>query len=185
MKHIENNFKKLMGNIIPKDELEILKQLLLELKSYQAVECIYLIPTYEEVEYGREPFDYFYKQLYVIANKEKLSEEECSQLQLSINKAYFSLKEKGYFFVDEYRFIIIKKFKEFFWKSLVSSYIIFDRNGKYEKLQDELKNKVEPFGPILEYSQIGTLSEIENIDELNDEPQKNIKTTTLTRSLKK
>ena len=172
MKHIEENFKKIMGNKIPQDELEILKQLLLELKSYHGVECIYLVPTYEDIEYGREPFGYFYKQLYVIVNKEKLSEEECKQLQLCVNKAYFPLKKKGYFFVDEYRFHRIENFGEFYWDSLVSSYIIFDRNGTYERLQDELKTKVEPYKPISQYYDIGSLAEIENIDELEKEPDK-------------
>lgn len=172
MKHIEENFKNIMGNKIPKDELEILKQLLLELKSFQAVECIYLVPTYEEIEFGRESFDYFYKRLYVILNKERLSEEEYKKLQYCMNKAYFSLYDKGYFFANEYSISSIENFDEFYWSSLVSSYIIFDRNGIYGKLQDELKTKVEPFKPSSQYNDIGSLAEIENIDELHSEQVK-------------
>lgn len=158
-----------MGNIIPQNELEILKKLLLELKSYEAVKCIYLVPTYETIEYGREPFDYFYKRLYIVVNKERLSDEESKQLDICLNKAYFSLNEKGYFFVNEYSFNRIESFDKYYWDSLVSSYIIFDRNGIYERLQDELKDKIESYKPISQYSDVGSLAEIENIDELQNE----------------
>lgn len=169
MKHIEKNFKKIMGNKIPQDELKILNQLLLELENYPAVDCIYLVPTYDEIEYGRESFDYFYKRLYVIVNKEKLSEEEYKEIQFCINKAYFLLNEMGYYFVNEYELLYIENFDEFYWSSLVSSYIIFDRNEIYGKLQDELKTKVEPFKSNSQYYDIGSLAEIENIDELQNE----------------
>lgn len=170
--YIKENFKKIMGNIIPDKELDILKPLLSNLKNNQAVKCIYLVPIYNEKEFGREPFEYFYKKFYIIVNKEKITAEEYEQMIICINKARFSLKEKGYFFVDEYRFHRIENFGEFYWDSLVSSYIIFDRNGTYERLQDELKSKVEPYKPISQYCDIGSLAEIENIDELEKEPDK-------------
>ena len=179
MKYIEENFKKIMGNQIPKDELEILKPFLSELKNNQAIECIYLVPTYKKIEYGREPFDYFRKRFYIIVNNEKTASEEYEQIQRCIHKARFSLKKKGYFFVDKYEFYCIKEFDKFYWTSLVSSYIIFDRNGTYEKLQDELKTKVEPYKPRSEYYEYGSLAEIENIDELENEP---IKRKTLNRN---
>ena len=150
-----------MGNSIPKYELEILKLFLLELKNNQAVECVYLVPTFRKIEYGRESFDYFFKEFYIIARKGTIQFE---QLQKSVNKTRFSLKEEGYFFVDEYDFHNIENFDKWDWKSLVSSYIIFDRNGCYERLQDELKTKIKPYNTLL--------VEIENIDELNAEPIK-------------
>lgn len=179
MKHIEENFKKIMGNQIPKDELDILKPFLSELKNNQAVDCIYLVPTYEEIEYGREPFVYFRKRFYIIVNKEKAIPSVCEQIQMCINKAKYSLNEKGYFFVDEYEFSRVAEFDKFYWGSLVSSYIIFDRNGTYEKLQDEFKTKVEPYKPISQYYEYGSLAEIENIDELDNEA---VKRKTLNRN---
>ena len=170
--YIKENFKKIMGNIIPDKELDILKPLLSNLKNNQAVKCIYLVPIYNEKEFGREPFEYFYKKFYIRVNKEKITAEEYEQMIICINKARFSLKEKGYFFIDAYQFNIIEKFNEWYWRSLVSSYIIFDRNGTYEKLQDELKTQVEPYKAISQYYLYGLPAEIENIDELNDEPVK-------------
>lgn len=168
MKHIEQNFKKIMGCEFLEEELQILKPFLAELKNFKAIECIFLVPTYKEIEYAREPFEYLYKEFYVIFNKELSTDEECNKIQKCINETRFLLKDKGYFFIDEYKFETIEEFDSFYWKSLVSSYIIFDRNGTYEKLQDEIKTQVEPRKPISEYSQVGALAEIENIDKLSD-----------------
>ena len=174
MKYIKENFKKIMGNQIPKAELEILTPFLRELKNNNDVECIYLVPTFKEIEYGRESFDYFYKQFYIIVGKEK-----SEHIERCINKTRLQLKEKGYFFVDEYGFYCIEQFNKIYWQSLVSSYIIFDRNGTYEKLQDELKIQVEPYKTISQYDSYRSLVEIENIDELNNEP---VKSKTLNRN---
>ena len=48
-------------------------------------------------------------------------------------------------------------------RDLVSSYILFDRNGIFEKMQDELGVSTKPWGG---------LSRIGNIDELNVESSK-------------
>ena len=170
MKHIEENFEKIMGNEIPKEELNILQPFLKELKDYQAVDCIYLVPTFKKMEFGRETFDYFYKQFCIILNKENISQEEYKQIQISIDKARFSLYETGYPFIDEYGFSEIDQFDQRYWKSLVSSYIIFDRNGKYGKIQDEIKNEIKPYKSIAQNYKYGSVAEIENIEELNTKP---------------
>ena len=172
MKHIEQNFRKIMGCQFLEKELEILKSFLSELKSFPAVECIFLVPTYKEIEYGRETFDYFYKDFSVILNKKLMTNEDYNQIQRCMIETNVLLENQGYFFVNEYEFKTIEEFDEFYWKSLVSSYIIFDRNGTYEKLQDEIKTQVEPRKPISEYSQVGALAEIENIDKLSDKTLK-------------
>ena len=97
---------------------------------------------------------------------------DLKRIERSICEASRCLPFISYIPTNEFRFeitdinsfnsdsIIIKSWNE---RDLASSYILFDRNGIFEKLQDELRENKKSWAG---------LSRIGNIDKLNIEPSK-------------
>ena len=163
MKYIKKNIRKKDGQKIHDDDLNILAPFIDELKNKDAVECICLMPLYMQEEIAREPNDYCYIFIKIFANGEL---EDYGEIKNSIRRVEYDLSNR-YIPVNEYGFEItdLKKFYQddriystLCKKALVSSYIIYDKNGTFAELQDELKNQIHPWAPLVQ---------IENIEELN------------------
>ena len=165
MKYVENNFLKAEGNRIYDPELTILKPFLNELKNNQSVECICLMPEYIE-----ESFGFCSIKISIFARN---AADDFNNIQHSIKSLLGALFYKKYKIINNFRVEIqdATSFLEnkelcnvLYRKSLVSSYIVFDRTGVFEKLQEELKDQIKPWESIIE---------LENIDELEKDDTKN------------
>ncbi len=170
MKYIEENFNNTYVQNLSNDEIRHINTFLREIISIKAVECILLIPEYREID--RRYYDDIYCEIEIkiIMHQEpralKRVEKSICEARPNLpfisyiptNKFEFEITDVNSFISDS---VIIKSWSE---TALVSSYILFDRNGIFEKFQDELRTSKRPFEG---------LSKIGNIDELSmDSPKK-------------
>lgn len=174
MKYIKENIRIKDGQKIYDDDLKILVPFINEIQNNDFVECICLIPIYKQEEVAREPNDYCYIDIKIFVNEELKDYEE---IKSSINKVHYDLCNR-YLPINEYNFEIIdlKKFNPNYSiysslckKDLVSSYIIYDKNGTFGELQEELESQVRPWG---------SLVQIENIEKLDvkvEQPKRLVK----------
>ena len=163
MKYIKKNIKIKDGQNIYDDDLNILVPFIRKLQNKDSVEGICLMPLYKQEEIAREPNDYSHIYIKVFVNGEL---EDYEEIKNSIIKVEYDFCNR-YIPVNEYDIDIID-LKEFYKddstystlckKALVSSYIIYDKNGTFAELQDEFKNQIHPWAPLVQ---------IENIEELD------------------
>ena len=169
MKYIEENFSDAYVQDLSDDEIRHLTTFLKEQVSIESVECICLKPEYREIDRRYYDDSYCSVEIKIIVRKES---RDLKWIERSICEARRCLPFISYIPTNEFKFVItdINSFnsdsiitKSWNERDLVSSYILFDRNGIFEKLQDELRENKEPW--------VG-LSKIGNIDKLNIEPSK-------------
>lgn len=167
MKYIKENIRIKDGQEIYDDELDILLPFINQLAIRDDVEGICLIPTYKQEEVGYEPRNYC--SIYVNLFINKNTEEE--KIENNIYKIINNLSNRR-IPINEYNFEIIDLnkinqdniiYSVLFEKNLISSYIIYDKNGELTKLQEKLKEQIKPWK---------SLVQIENIDKLDIESQK-------------
>ena len=162
MKYIKENYKNSAESGFTLDELEIIKPFISDLVNNIDVECIFLLATYVDKRITKEPNDYCKVEISVILDEKNISKTidklmetgnklDCMQdpintfvLQITEREAFEEIRSKTYPSIEK--------------KDLVSSYIIYDKNGTYEELQDKLKTSIKPWGG---------LSKLLNINELD------------------
>lgn len=152
-----------MGNTIPEDEMEILKEALLELAEIPCVDSILVGSTFQEKIVDLEDYDYFTRYFHIFLDESKATQFDLAHIQYLLHFTKRDLDTRGHYFNNEYYFWTIEKFDRWSWKDLVTSYIIFDRNGIYSQLQDIINLCFKIPKPIIK---CGTVCEIENIGEL-------------------
>lgn len=171
MKYIEEYFEDAKVLYLTNNEIKHLNNFLREQINIESVEGIILIPEYKEIDRRYYNDAYCSMDIKVIAHNDQKDLEE---IERSISKVRCKLPyyTTSYIPTNEFKFsitdinkftsdsIIIKSWNE---RDLLSSYILFDRNGNIEKLQNELKVNKNIWGG---------LSKIGNIDELSMEPSK-------------
>ena len=169
MKYIEENFNDAYVQDLSDDEIRHLTTFLKEQVSIESVECICLKPEYREIDRRYYDDSYCSVEIKIIVHKES---SDLKWIERSICEARRCLPFISYIPTNEFKFVItdINSFnsdsiitKSWNERDLVSSYILFDRNGIFEKLQDELRENKESWAG---------LSKIGNIDKLNIEPSK-------------
>ena len=167
MKYIEENFKDTNVQSLSDNEIRYLSEFLEKQISIQSVECILLKPKYKEICRRYYDDSYCSIQIIVITQKEsrdlKIIEESILETERLLPfLSYIPTNEFDFVIddVDSYKSesIIIRSWSEC---DLVSSYILFDRNGYFENMQDELRERKTPY--------VG-LSKIDNINKLCTEP---------------
>lgn len=169
MKYIEKNFNDAYVQDLSDDEIRHLTTFLKELVGIESVECICLKPEYREIDRRYYDDSYCSVEIKIIVHKES---SDLKWIERSICEARRCLPFISYIPTNEFKFVItdINSFnsdsiitKSWNERDLVSSYILFDRNGIFEKLQDELRENKESWAG---------LSKIGNIDKLSIEPSK-------------
>lgn len=169
MKYIKKNIRIKDGQKIHDDDLNILVPFIHELQNKDSVEGICLMPLYKQEEIAREPNDYSHIYINVFVNGEL---EDYEEIKNSIIKVEYDFCNR-YIPVNEYDFEIIdlKKFYQddsiystLCKKALVSSYIIYDKNGTFAELQDELKNQICPYAALVQIDNIEKLDVISKSD---------------------
>lgn len=164
MKYIEENFIFEKGNKIYDYEIRILNNFISKLKSNQSVECICLVPIYIDKNIDSESDNICSIKLYILAKKEL---NDFSKIQKTINsfaKMMFNNKDQIYNWfsveIDNATYFLSSKNidKSNYSKDLVSSYILYDKNGSFSSLQDKYKDKVKPWNKVVA---------LENIDKID------------------
>ena len=154
MKYIEKNFENADVRSFSDDEIKFLNQALKELIDNESVESIFLVPIAKEEEACRSTNYYCSAKLFVIArksNKELKYSRENALKDLNINisnKRYLPVNALNTETIYLSNLVRAKKdslIKLWFDYDLVSSYILFDRNGIVGKLQDDAAERVEPW----------------------------------------
>lgn len=167
MKYIEENFNDAYVQDLSDDEIRHLTTFLKEQVNIEFVECICLKPEYREIDRRYYDDSYCSVEIKIIVHKES---GDLKWIERSICEARRCLPFISYIPTNEFKFVItdINSFnsdsiitKSWNERDLVSSYILFDRNGIFEKLQDELRENKESWAG---------LSKIGNIDKLSIEP---------------
>ena len=162
MKYIKENYKNSAESGFTIDELEIIKPFISELINNIDVECIFLLATYVNNRITKDPNDYCKIEISVIVDDENISRtidkiietgSKLDRIQDPTNTFILQITEREAF--EEGR---SKSYPSIAKKDLVSSYIIYDKNGTYEKLQDKLNTSIKPWGG---------LSKLLNINELD------------------
>ena len=169
MKYVEENFKGAHIQSLSDEEIRNLKNFLNEQMNIESVECILLMPGYKEIDRRYYDESYCSINLKIIVRKEDKDLERINRSIWALKcflpfKSYIPTNELDVEIMNVNNFIsssmIIKSWSE---KYLVSSYILFDRNGIFEKMQDKLKISQEPWA---------NLCIIDNINELSMEYNK-------------
>lgn len=140
MKYIKENFAIEKGNKIYDYEIRILNNFISKLKSNQSVECICLVPIYIDKNIDSESDNICSIKLYILAKKEL---NDFSKIQKTINsfaKMMFNNKDQIYNWfsveIDNATYFLSSKNidKSNYSKDLVSSYILYDKNGSFSSL---------------------------------------------------
>ena len=152
MKYIKENIRIKDGQEIYDDELDILLPFINQLAIRDDVEGICLIPTYKQEEVGYEPRNYCSIYVNLFINKKPNTNNNTNN---NIEDSNYNIFNK----INQDNII----YSVLFEKNLVSSYIIYDKNGELTKLQEKLKEQIKPWK---------SLVQIENIDKLDIKSQK-------------
>ena len=183
MKYIEKNFENADVRSFSDDEIKFINQLLKELIDNESVEGVFLIPIAKEEEVCRSTNYYCKAKLVVIARKSNkelkyLRETAMKDFNISIsNKRYLPVNEINTETIYLSNLVRAKKdslIKLWFDYDLVSSYIMFDRNGIIGKLQDDASKKVKPW----------KVARIINLDKLITEEKPKEKPRMLSKEFK-
>lgn len=169
MKHIEKNFENRKNRSLSDDEILFLNQFLKEQIENSPVECIYLVPMCKNDE------DIINCSIRIIVVEYKGQIDLDDKINRSVYEVNRNMSKKRSNPTNEIDFHVsdIKEYlgvdpktllKWYNDKDLVSSYILFDRNGTFGKIQERLEDKAEPWTP---------LANITNIDELVVDYEKN------------
>lgn len=153
MEYIEKNFHKIKNINLNENELLEIKNFINNLKNYKSIEGICLMPSYIETGFYNNLNPYCYIEIIIlIENKNELNEIEdlISRINKNLSKIYVIFNK----FVFSINFI--KNPSCQLKRTIISSYILYDRNGFVKNLQDTYKNTLRPYDVIA----------IENIQDL-------------------
>ena len=165
MKYLEESFKNTEKKKLYDDEIDIFRVLLSNLKKYESVESVLIMPytrnnkTYQTID------DFSMSTIVMVNNKKRLKEIkqliESAEMDIDncdngneINFFVYDIND-----LDKRDFYFLKIALEV---ALVSGYILYDKNGLFENKQDELNHKIN-----IITNQSQTLVSIDNINELD------------------
>ena len=167
MKHIQKNFENVGYVDLSEEEIVFLNQFLMEQVNNGSVECVYLVPIYKnerQIKSSIRVVVVEFKGIVCLDENIKKSIYDVNH-NMSTKRSHpsneidFQISEiNEYIGVDTNS--LLKWYND---KDLVSSYILFDRHKRFERIQDELKDDIEPWRP---------LACITNIDKLATSCQK-------------
>ncbi len=169
MKHISENFENAHVVSLSDDELLGLSLLIDDLKKKRRIHGIYLLPRYEEIDCRYYDDGYARIQVTIVAQN---SERAYEELLNYCNKYNDFLEFKSYIPTNKFEYDIQDindytlnddSFMSGFYRMyLVSSYIVYDRHGYLEWLQDSLKDKKEPMENLVNLDNIDKLEIVDN-----------------------
>ena len=152
MSYIKENFTNEEAIHLTNEEVLLLNYLKTNLKDLTTIECIQLIPSKKNDNQNSIRIN--------IIESSKLEEKQF--LKQFVNNIKYSLdnrrtKSNNSFFITlspPIETISQQEMKSLAKKEIVSSYIIFDRNGRYTNLQDYLKDYIVSFGGLISIDNI-------------------------------
>lgn len=169
MKYIKENYKNSAESGFTLDELEIIKPFISDLVNDIDVECIFLLATYVDKKISKGFTNYCKIEISIVVDDENISKtidkimetgNKLDCLQEPVNTYVLQLTERESF--DEKR---SRSYPSIAKKDLVSSYIIYDKNGAYEELQDKLNISIKPWEGLTKLLNINELDIKKLVDE--------------------
>ncbi len=165
MKHIENNFVNVFGSKLYDTEVKILAPLMRRFNDSDLIESVFMIPnTIENASSNRGKL--FIRIGAITKNTDNPNElvsisNQAQRIQNFLNYRNYSLHNefvisfyRSDYFFDDPRNPYEEKMNG---KEAVSSYVIIDKEGRLEEMQDRLGDTVKPSEPSVELENIDLL----------------------------